>query len=437
MTAAEPLGASASRRGFLGSAALLTASAWCAPAMAATGGEEQFPQLSALADGYVQERKVAGMLIAVGRGAGPPQAIARGGESLGDPVPLTIDSLFRIYSMTKPITGMTAMTLVDEGKLKLDQPITEFLPRFARMQVQATPDGSLTDVRPATTAITVRHLLTHTAGLGYSVIQNGPLRDALITRGLVGGRLSRTPVPGIPMGVPAPSLAVFADRLAELPLVYEPGTQWSYSLGIDLLGRVIEVASGQPFDAVVRDRILAPAGMTSTWFRVPQAQAHRLTTNYLAFGGALTAVDPGQSSVYLDEPPYPMGGTGLVSSPRDYDRFLAMLAGGGRIGGRRVMSAAAVRLGTSNLLPAGAAITGTRIAGTGFGAGGQVGIGGPGTFGWTGAAGTIAAVDLARHLREALFTQYMPALAYPLQKEFWAAAALDLGRPRTGAPVGA
>src|SRR3546814_1336277 len=111
------------------------------------------------------------------------------------------------------------------------------------MMVQDTPDGSITAVHPAKTPITVRQLLTHTAGLGYNIIQSGPLRDAYNKAGLVGGQVSRLPIPGLPPITPAPSLAVFADRLAELPLVYEPGTRWSYSVGLDLMGRVIEVRS--------------------------------------------------------------------------------------------------------------------------------------------------------------------------------------------------
>lgn len=417
-----------SRRVFLARAGLLAAGSAILPQrVLARTVAEQFPNVTAMVDSYVKSRKVPGMLAALGSGGGPPETIVRGVQGFNDPDPLTVDTLFRIYSMTKPVTGMAAMILIDEGKLGLDQPLADILPGYARMQVQVTPDGSLTEVRPAKTAITIRHLLTHTAGLAYGVVQKGPLRDALIARGLMAGRVSRIPIPGIDMGEPAPSLEVFADRLAGLPLVYEPGTRWSYSLGLDVMGRVIEVVAGQPFDAYLRKRILEPAGMTSTYFTVPKREAHRLATNYVIVAGLPIPVDTGETSIFIEAPEMPLGGAGLVSSPRDYDRFLHMLAGYGRIEGKRVMSERAVRLGTSNLLPPGAIVRSSLVGKDGFGAGGRVGLGeNAGRFGWGGAAGTIAFVDLARGLRAGLYTQFMPANAYPVHRDFPLAVASDL-----------
>ena len=195
--------------------------------------------------------------------------------------------------MTKPVTGIAAMLLIEDGKMKLDQPIADFLPAFAKMQVQNTPDGSITDLRPAKTQITVRHLLTHTAGLGYNIIQKGPIKKAYDDAGIVGGSASRLPIPGLAPVTPAPSLAVMADRLAALPLIYEPGTKWSYSISLDLLGRVIEVVSGQPFDAFLKARLFDPLGMTSTSFMVGARDVGRFTTNYAPYGGALIPFDPG------------------------------------------------------------------------------------------------------------------------------------------------
>jgi CubicO group peptidase (beta-lactamase class C family) len=167
--------------------------------------------------------------------------------------------------------------------------------------------------------------------------------------------------------------------------------------------------------------------MTRTWFRVPSSESRRLTTNYFILAGVPIPVDQGVNSVFSDEPPFPMGGAGLVSSPRDYDRFLAMLTGFGRIEGRRVMSEASVRLGTSNLLPPGAVVRDSRVAGAGFGAGGRVGRGEQaGTFGWGGAAGTIAFADLSRSLRAGLYTQYMPVNAYAVHQDFPLAVMADV-----------
>jgi len=418
-----------SRRGLLGSIGALAGTAFL-PRMAwgSAAAEAKFPAVARMLDGYVSTGKLPGMIAAMGWGAADaPMDIARGTVARGLDQAVDMDSLFRIYSMTKPITGMAAMMLVDEGKLRLDQPIADLLPAFRKMMVQATPDGSITDLRPASTQITVRHLMTHTAGLGYSIIQNGPIKDAFIKAGVVPGQASRLPMPGMDGFKPLSSLAEFADVLATLPLVYEPGSVWSYSVGLDLLGRVIEVASGKAFDAFLAERVFAPCGMTSTWFRVPESEAGRLTTNYAAVSGMLLPVDPGKTSIYLDQPPYPFGGAGLVSSPRDYDRFQRMLLGFGKIDGRQVMSEAAVRLGTSNLLPVGTDLSKAFIKGNGFGAGGSVGLGeDAGTYGWAGAAGTVGFVNFRVGLRAGCYTQYMPSEAYPVHREFAQAVLADV-----------
>ncbi|GMM92855.1 serine hydrolase domain-containing protein [Qipengyuania sp. MTN3-11] len=383
----------------------------------ASGVREQFPAVAALVDSYVDSRKVANVVAVMGWGQADPGVIAKGNLAIGQDRPAGLDSLYRIYSMSKPITGMATMMLVDEGKLGLDQPLGEVLPAYANMQVQKTYDGSITDVVPAERPITIRHLLTHTAGIGYNIVQKGPIKDAYNQRGIIGGQVSKLPIAEALLGDydAAPSLEAFADRLAELPLVYQPGTHWSYSNSIDLLGRVIEVASGQSFESFLNERLFAPTGMDSTWFRVPASEAARLTTNYGVMNGTLIPLDPARMSIFLDEPPFPAGGGGLVSSPRDYDRFLRMLLGYGAIDGKRVMSERAVRLGTSNLLPEGVSTAGTFAAGAGFGAGGRVV---DGSYGWAGAAGTVGLVSYKAGLRAALFTQYMPSEAYAIQREF-------------------
>lgn len=386
-----------------------------------------WPGVTRMVSDYVTSGKLAGAVAAMGFGRGEPDIIARGVKTLGKQGAVGADSLFRIYSMTKPITGMAAMILVDEGKLALDQPLADILPAFARMKVQRQPDGPIDDLVPAARPITIRHLLTHTAGLGYSIIQKGPLKTAYVKAGLVPGEISRLPIAqAFGAGPTAPSLKIFAERLAMMPLVYQPGTRWSYSASLDLMGRVIEVVSGQSFDAFLQDRLFDPLGMTSTYFRVPASEIGRLTTNYAILQGLLIPLDPAPSSVFLDAPPFPFGGSGLVSSPRDYDRFLKMLLGFGKLDGKRVMSEAAVRLGTSNLLPSGVTTQGTLANGGGFGAGGRSGLGDEeGTFGWGGAAGTIAFADLKRGWRGGLYTQYMPVEAYPLQRDFPKAAMSD------------
>jgi CubicO group peptidase (beta-lactamase class C family) len=234
-------------------------------------------------------------------------------------------------------------------------------------------------------------------------------------------------VAGFIRGKPVQGLANFADRLAEMPLVYQPGTHWSYSVGLDLMGRVIEVVSGKPFDVFLQERLFDPLGMTSTFFQVPASEAKRLTTNFGAMGNLLVPVDPGETSIYLDKPPFPMGGSGLVSSPRDYDRFLLMLANRGTIDGRRVIAEAAVRQGTGNLLPAGVAGPAMMGPASNFGAGGRVGIGTEdGIFGWAGAAGTVGTVDMKGGIRSGIYVQFMPPNANSLLSDYQQALRADV-----------
>ena len=275
-------------------------------------------------------RKFPGIVATLGLPGQPTQFTMRGSEGFTDTDPVSPDSLFRVYSMTKPITGMAAMMLIGDGKLGLDQPLADVLPEFAKMQVQATPDGSITELKPAKNAITIRHLLTHTSGLGYTIIQKGPIKKAYEDAGLVAAKSAGFRCRGWSAARRCPAWRLFADRLATMPLVYEPGTTWSYSVGLDLLGRVIEVVSGMPFDMFLKRRIFEPCGMNSSWFQVPRSEAKRLATNYGALGSNLIPIDKGEDSIFLDKPAFPFGGSGLVCSPRDYDRFLTMLAGFGR-----------------------------------------------------------------------------------------------------------
>ena len=413
-----------SRRALLGGFALGGAGLMlpgAALAWKADGGAA-YPATAAFIEGFVDRRELAGTLAAIGNGQGALDVFGAGTQAMDSARAVDGDTIWRLYSMTKPVTGIAAMILIEDGKLKLDQPIADILPAFAKLQVQNTPDGSLTDVRDAKTLITVRHLLPHTAGLGYGIVKKGPLRDAYNEQGILGGQVSRLPIPGLPASKPAPSLAEFADRLAKLPLVHEPGTLWSYSVGLDLLGRVIEVVSGQPFDLFLKARLFDPLGMKSTGFQVAAADVGRLSTNYAPFGGALLPIDPATSSIYLDKPPIPYGGGGLVSTARDYDRFLAMLLGEGETDGVRILKPETARLAMSNLLPADASTRNSFVEGEGFGAGGRVSLPtsptGEGVFGWGGAAGTIGFVDRKRGCRVGGYAQYMPAEALPFQRDF-------------------
>lgn len=394
---------------------------------AAAAAPELAGNLQAFARKWVGPGKLPGLVVALGLPGRETRYIAQGSQGFIDNDAMGPDTLFRIYSMTKPVTGMAAMLLVDEGKLKLDQPIADFLPKFAKMNVQVTPDGSVTEVRPAKTLITVRHLITHTSGLPYGIVQQGPIREVLFRKGLIPGQVSRLKIPGLDRGQHVRGLAAFADGMATMPLVHEPGTKWSYSPGLDLMGRLIEVVTGQTFDAFLQERFFGPLGMASTGFRVAPDDAGRLATNYGVLAGRLVPIDLPESSIYLDRPAFFYGGAGLVSTPRDYDRFLRMIGGLGALDGKRVMSEAAVRTGTSNLLPA--AVPTGNIMGMkldAFGAGGRVGTGPEaGIFGWSGAAGTVGMVDMRSGLTSAIYAQFMPPNALDVLPEFQQALRAD------------
>jgi CubicO group peptidase (beta-lactamase class C family) len=420
------------RRGFLtwgGQLAAAGAIGALAPTRALARATDLYPTVRAQLESYVSSGKLPGLLATIGRAAGMPDVVAVGTQGLGEATPVNIDTLWRIYSMTKPITGIAAMILVDEGKMKLDQPIADFLPEFANMTVLTDPDKNLNAV-PAKTQITLRHLLTHTAGLGYSIITTGPLLKAYLDNGITPGIVSRFPIPGQPTSAPTPDLKTFSERLAKLPLIAEPGTKWSYSISLDLLGRVIEVASGMDFEAFLKTRIFEPLKMNSSYFQVPQSETKRFVSNYAPINGVLFPIDPASTSIYLNKPAFAFGGAGMVTSARDYDRFLNMLANYGELDGVRVMSTAAAKLAMSDLLPSGVSTDGTFAAGAGFGAGGRVGKGAnDGVFGWGGAAGTEAFVDPRSKLRAICMAQYMPSNVYPIHSDFAKWVQKDLGLP--------
>lgn len=399
------------RRHFLGSSAIAAGLAAVPARLLAAQSAAAWAAAQQSLQSFVDSKYVPGVVGLIGRGTEAAQVLKAGTLAFDNPTPVDENSLFRCYSMTKPITGMATMMLIEEGKLKLDQNIADFIPGFAHPRVLTEPETSLAS-RPATRPITIRNLLTHTAGLGYTIVTKGPLLQAYVELGLTPAAVSRKQLPGQPPVTTAPSLAEFANRLATLPLIADPGTVWSYSVSLDLMGRIIELASGKPFDVFLQDRIFTPLGMTSSYFQVPQREVKRLTTNYFGASFGAFPIDVASDSVFLDKPAFPFGGAGLVSSPRDYDRFLAMLMGEGALGDVRIMKRETAQLAMSNLVPPGARME-SFVKGQGFGAGGRVTIGprdtgeGIGTFGWGGAASTIGWVDRTRGIRASGWSQIM------------------------------
>lgn len=387
----------------------------------------RLPTLARLAETFIAERRIAGAAFAIGRHNRRADFMAWGYGALTRGQFLNEESIFRIYSMSKPVTGAAAMILIEEGKLKLDQNIADFFPGFAQPRVLVDPARGI-EARPAKRPVTVRNLLTHTAGLTYANMGAGrPLERAYQELGLIPGQRNLTLEEEIRR---PPSLIAFAERLATLPLIADPGTRWHYSLGLDLLGAVIERAAGMPFDEFLEDRIFDPLDMEDTGFQVRPRRLPRLVFNYLATAEGLKLFDAPPDSVYAHKPTFPYGGSGLVSTAHDYSRFTAMLLGEGDYAGKRVMDPESVRTMMSNLLPEGVKGPG----GQGFGAGGQVVIHpnamgqGIGTFGWAGVGGTLMWVDPTHKVHATWLAQYMPIDALPVQYAVPRAVYEDLSR---------
>ena len=393
------------------------------------------PVTQALFDGYVRSGKMPGIVGAFGVGDAPTVFPAAG--RIGDEPGAAVagpDSLWRVYSMTKPVTALAAMMLIEQGKIGLDDPLSKYFPAFATMRVLVDPDRSLAS-RPATRPITIRELLTHTAGLGYSIVNKGPLVQAYERAGILPFTTNAAIEAKARPTRPA-TLDAFAERVATLPLLAEPGTTWSYSIGLDVMGAVIERASGEPFDRYVTRHIFQPLGMRSSYWQVPAGAADRLATNYAIVGSQRVPLDPGRTSVFLQPPSFAYGGAGLVMSARDYDRFLHLLQDLGTLDGVTLLRPATARLMMSNLLPAGVTMSGIGPVAlppgaVGFGAGGFVllrdlpGGAAAGTYGWSGAAGTQAWVSAGRHIRATVMVNYMPGEQWPVRAETIAALARD------------
>lgn len=399
------------------------------PLWAVTHLAPRWKSVQRMVDEYVAGRKVAGAAVALSYAGKSLAFLSAGKIALDSSVDFDENTVCRIYSMTKPVTGVAAMMLIEDGLIKLDQPVAELLPEFRSLRVAIDLRKGL-ESRPAVRTMTMRHLLTHTSGLGYWTPSSGAgtLPSAYRERGITAGDYSANLIrPGY--GPQAKNLVEMIERIAELPLASEPGTAWSYSVGADVMGLVIERATGKGFDVFLRERLFGPLGMDSTGFQVAQKNVGRLATNYTVTPEGLRPTDVGTSSVWLKPPTLLAGGAGLVSTARDFARFGAMYLGDGALGRARIMKRETARLARSNLLPVGV----VNPNGGGFGAGARVVLPGsdrrfgpPGRFGWGGAAGTDWWIDPARRGNVVFMTQFMPPTSYPIREELGSAIESDL-----------
>ena len=371
---------------------------------------QRLERLHAGMQGFVDRNEAAGIVTLIMREGRLVDLHATGFQDKESKTPMRTNTMFRIASMTKPITSVAVMMLYEEGKLFLTDPVSKFIPAFKAQQV--LEPGADKPV-PARRQTNIRDLLTHRSGISYGFLNGGPLGNSYRKNGVTDGLTTTTM-----------TLAEAIDKLAAEPLVAHPGTAFNYSLSTDVLGRVVEVASGQPFEVFMRERIFKPLKMTDTDFVVPEAKWPRMATVYSPDGssGIRPMKDPesfGNTHMspvaYYKSKTYFSGGAGLVSTAADYARFGQMLLNGGSLDGAQILSPKTIELMTVNHTPDLASIP---IAGAGYGWGLGVRVltdlaatqtlGSVGNYGWSGIYGTTFWVDPKEKLVAIMLVQRYP-----------------------------
>lgn len=362
---------------------------------------ERLKRVAEMNDRYTSTGKIAGIVTAVLRNGKIVHQSASGVKSVEDDRPIEMDDLFRIYSMTKPIAATAAMQLYEQGMFQLTDPVSKFIPELKNLQVMK--GGRIV---PAQNQMTMQQLLNHTAGLSYGFDPNDPVDQAYQKADLFGAK----------------DLDDFIAKVAELPLMYEPGEQWHYSIAVDVTGLVVQRLSGQPFDVYLQENLFDPLDMKDTFFAVPEAKQSRFLANHVRnpATGKPVLIDPENPSLpgnascsamcNYEEVTLYSGGGGLVSTLRDYVRYAEAMRDG-ELDGVRILSPKTVQYMRMNHLPSAIAggggsgeqpnLVGDRLGGFGFGLGfgtvedttGQGVIGSAGSYYWGGAAGTVFWID--------------------------------------------
>jgi CubicO group peptidase (beta-lactamase class C family) len=366
---------------------------------------------------YLEPGKIAGCQLVVARHGVIAHASSLGQRDRERGRPVTDDTIWRLYSMTKPVTGVALLTLYERGLFQLDDPVHRFLPEWRNLRVrERTEEGERRLVVPRR-PMSVRDLLMHTSGLGYTP-DNEYLNVELLGR-----------APGDRFGK-GTTLETLVDGLAGVPLRFHPGTHWLYSWSTDVCARLVEVLSGQRFDDYVRTTIFEPLAMIDAGFQVPNDQIDRFAACYKRDADKrLVLQDDPLESRYRRQPSFLSGGGGLVSTTADYLRFCLMLLGGGELDGVRILGRKTVELMTANHLPGGGELSAFALpggygevgfAGTGFGLTVAVSlgpaatgvVGSAGEYMWGGAASTLFWIDPAEDLVVVFMTQFIPSRTF-------------------------
>lgn len=329
------------------------------------------------------------------------------------------DTIVRFYSMTKPLTSVAIMMLYEQGHFQLDDPITRFLPCFKDMRVAVGGMRGKLDTVPAERDITFRDLLTHTSGLTYGFMEATPVDAQYRDR-------------GVDFQMSDKSLAEVVELAASIPLIAQPGTEWNYSIATDVLGHLVAVISGMPFERFLRDNVTGPLGMVDTDFHVPSEKLRRFAANYTSGAdGRLLQIDDPEKSIFATRRQIASGGGGLVSTAPDYMRFCRMMLNKGELDGTRLLGRKTVELMTTNHLRGDMAEMGqprfseSSYYGIGFGLGFSVTLdpakaqilGSPGEYAWGGAASTAFWIDPLEDMAVIMLTQLMPSSTYPIRRE--------------------
>jgi CubicO group peptidase (beta-lactamase class C family) len=376
-----------------------------AAATAAGFSRERLARIDRFLQQYVDSGQIAGVVAMVLRDGKVAYQHAAGWSDLESHRPMAINSLFRIASQTKAVTTVAILSLVEEGKIGIDDPVSRWIPEFARTTVATRGDTGRV-ITPAVRPITIRHLLTHTSGISYGT-------DSLVAPLYSAVGLGPAAGFGWYTADKDEPICTTIERLGTLPFVAQPGEKWVYGYSIDILGCVAERASGMPLDALIRTRITRPLKMNDTYFYVPPAEARRLVTVYASDSTNRVHRAPdgprGQGN-YVQGPRKSFaGGAGLISTASDYARFLQMLLNGGELDGVRILAPHTVDLMTHNQVRTLFDSTGTTGFGFGFATGERyAGLYSLGTFSWGGAYGSFYNVDPVEHLVIVFMVNQLP-----------------------------
>jgi CubicO group peptidase (beta-lactamase class C family) len=369
---------------------------------------------------FVQTGKIAGCQITVVRRGQVAYAHSLGQRDRERNLPMDDNTIFRIFSMTKPIASVALMQLYERGAFQLSDPVHRYIPEWRTLQVrQELPDGSVQLVKPQR-PMNVRDVLMHMTGLPGALFPGNPV-DKAFAEALAGRKRGMT-------------LEGITALLAEHPLKFHPGTHWNYGLSTDIVGRLVEILSGQPFDQYLRQEIFEPLGMVDTGFAVPEADRGRFAACYQHRPANTPSLwDDPTTSRYLRPRSYLSGAGGLLSTTADYVAFCRMLVNGGALDGQRVLGRKTLELMTCNHLPGGATLSDLSVGGfgeagfdgVGFGLGFAVGqgpaatamAGSAGDYYWGGAASTAFWVDPVEDLFAVFMTQLFPSSAYPFRAQ--------------------